>query len=467
MKIPVLAVLPAQDALRDSSRNVQAVRESQAGFGLIPGLESGVTRTEPIRLEALRPTPGLKIDPDFPAVPIGTGNAATMNLEAMQPAASEKFAVSAEIDVPDGEEIPTSVDGHEVFADPRIEAFVTCANDPPVGTVADVGRLLGLARLADKGLDGSNVAIAIVDGGIDLNFLRTQLGRVPRIDPANSWTPPQGRTAPFGYPTGHGTMCAFDALIVAPNATLLDVPVLGAMPGGNAISGSLSAAVQAYSALLSSWAVSGAPGSLGMKFQGLVLSNSWGMYHTSWDFPVGHRGRYCDNPNHPFDLIVSTLIRSGVDIVFAAGNCGAHCPATSCQGVTAGTIMGANAHQEVLTLAGCDTTDLLVGYSSAGPPITGRNTVKPDLTAYTHFLGSEASGPGTPDTGTSASCPVAAGCVAALRSQLPIAGTPPGNLILQLQTTARLAQNQVARDNDHGKGIIDPVAAAQAFGLLP
>jgi hypothetical protein len=43
---------------------------------------------------------------------------------------------------------------------------------------------------------------------------------------------------------------------------------------------------------------------------------------------------------------------------------------------------------------------------------------KPDITGYTHFLGSEAFGAGSPDAGTSAACPVAAGCAAALRTKL-------------------------------------------------
>ena len=35
---------------------------------------------------------------------------------------------------------------------------------------------------------------------------------------------------PFDHRLGHGTMCAYDALIAAPNATLLDFPMLLARP---------------------------------------------------------------------------------------------------------------------------------------------------------------------------------------------------------------------------------------------
>ena len=84
--------------------------------------------------------------------------------------------------------------------------------------------------------------------------------------------------------------------------------------------------------------------------------------------------------------------------------------------------MGAATCDEVLTVGGCDTNDNLVGYSSHGPSIPLLpNYVpkqKPDITAYTHFLGSKTRRIYQPDTGVSAACPVAAGCVAALRTKL-------------------------------------------------
>ncbi len=43
----------------------------------------------------------------------------------------------------------------------------------------------------------------------------------------------------------------------------------------------------------------------------------------------------------------------------------------------------------MLTLTGCDVHDERVGYSSKGPSIAGMRRQKPDLTAYTHFLGSK------------------------------------------------------------------------------
>ena len=77
------------------------------------------------------------------------------------------------------------------------------------------------------------------------------------------------------------------------------------------MSGTLAAAVLAYSHLLARWGVAFGPGDLG-KYVGLVISNSWGVFDPSWDFPAGHPGRYIDNPRHPFNLLVGVLASSGM-----------------------------------------------------------------------------------------------------------------------------------------------------------
>jgi hypothetical protein len=146
--------------------------------------------------------------------------------------------------------------------------------------------------------------------------------------------------------------------------------------------GLLSDAVLAYRHLLNIMLAPRRPG----EMRSLVVNNSWGMFHPSWDYPVGHPGNYSDNPNHPFNRIVVTLERAGADIVFAAGNCGSDCPDGRCRGVTAKAIYGANSSPAVLTVGGVDISGLRVGYSSKGP---GRLTPnKPDVCGFTHFSGS-------------------------------------------------------------------------------
>jgi hypothetical protein len=384
----------------------------------------------------------------------------------LKPNRSENFAVRGFIEIDDPAKIPVESDGRPLFADPVIAPFLTCGGSPAIGGVADVQKRLAVSQLATRGLDGSDVAVAIMDTGINLKHLRDKLGVSPLLDAANSWQPAGTTVTPGAHPVHHGTMCAFDVQIAAPRATLLDFPILAAEAPGGAITGStLSVAVQAFAQLIAFWGVAFAPGG-GQNFKALVVSNSWGIFHPSWDFPSGHPGRYIDNPNHPFNALVSVLAGAGADIVFAAGNCGSQCPDGRCHGRTTQTIMGANASPDVLTLAGCDIKDARVGYSSQGPSISGMFQNKPDLTAYTHFLGSEAFGANEPDSGTSAACPVAAGCIAAIRTKLSPKTRPPANLFAQLRATARQVTGNAGWNKDYGYGIIDPDATARSLGLL-
>ncbi|MDC7787937.1 S8 family serine peptidase [Rhodoplanes sp. TEM] len=447
MRIPVLAILPSQEPLIESATAAAVRRAPQIG------------------LESTTVPPGLTLDPAFPAVPVGKGLTAGATLEALAPTQSQNFAVRGFIEAEDPREIPTESDGRPLFADPVIAPFLTCGGTPPVGTAADVATRLNVPTLAARGLDGDGVAVAIMDTGINLAHLQRKLGAFPRLDVGNSWTPAGATAGPGKHPVDHGTMCAYDALIAAPKATLLDYPILATTaPGGSVTGSTLSVALQAFAQLIAFWAVAFAPGGA-LRYKALVVNNSWGIFHPSWDFPPGHPGRYIDNPNHPFSLIVGVLARAGADILFAAGNCGGECADGRCQARTTETIMGANASPDVLTLAGCDVTDTRVGYSSQGPSIAGMFQQKPDITAYTHFLGSEAFGQGSPDSGTSAACPVAAGCVAALRTRLSPQAMPPRNLFAQLTTTARQVQGGPGWNRNYGHGIIDPDAAGQSAGV--
>jgi hypothetical protein len=124
---------------------------------------------------------GFSIDPTYPAVPIHpesakqTSNAMAMG--AVAPAAANRlksgsYVVRGHLDAsalasavrntlqPDG--------SPRIFADPDIAGFPTCGGNPPVGDAIDVKRLLGAGRLLQQKMDGSGVALAIVDTGINL-----------------------------------------------------------------------------------------------------------------------------------------------------------------------------------------------------------------------------------------------------------------------------------------------------------
>ena len=347
-----------------------------------------------------------------------------------------------------------------IFSDPQISAIAICPGNSSVGNHRDVENLLQLPQLQEKGMDGSNVMVAIVDSGVNLAHLNSK-GKTPQFDASKSWTPISGLT-PGKMSVGHGTMCAFDVCITAPNSTLLDYALLQSRGGGGSVmDGFLSDAVKAFSNLLQILLAAPEPK------PALVVNNSWGMFHPSWDFPVGHPGNYSDNPNHPFNIIVESLEDAGADILFAAGNCGADCPDGRCQGVTNSTIYGANSHPSVLSVAGVTVHKERLGYSSQGPGHL--DSQKPDLCTYTHFDGSRALkdrfGNELPDSGTSAACPVAAGVVAAIRTKYPPSVLSPAALRQLLRRNAE-DLSPIGFDYNHGFGLIDVPAILEALDRI-
>ncbi len=327
-----------------------------------------------------------------------------------------------------------------VFADPRISGIATCPQSP-VGDHQNVADRLLVAQLHNRNMDGTDVMVAVVDTGVNISHLQS-MGQNPNFDGANSWSP-VSNVVLGDMPVDHGTMCAFDVCITASNCTLLDYALLQSQAsGGSTMDGFLSDAVLGFSQLLTLMTGPNPP-------KALVVNNSWGMFHSSWDFPVGHSGNYSDNPDHPFNIIVESLEDAGADILFAAGNCGAECPDPRCQDESDQGIYGANSHPSVLSVAGVTVDRERLGYSTQGPGRLDQN--KPDISAYTHFKGSEVY---DADSGTSAACPVAAGLVAAVRSVFPSNQLSPAQLRNLVRRTARDLGN-IGFDYDHGYGLID------------
>ncbi len=358
------------------------------------------------------------------------------------------------------ETVEKDPDGVGVFADAKISTIQVCPKKP-VGNYKDVAKLLKTNELQEKGMDGSNVMVAIMDTGFNMEYLQSK-GVNAKFDASNSWTPLEDIVfRPGKYPKDHGTMCAFDVCISAPNCTLLDYALLRSQtPGGSAMDGVLSDAVKAFSKLLDLLSSSG------RNKPSLVVSCSWGMFNKSWDFPVGDPGNYSDNSNHPFNIIVESLDDAGADILFAAGNCGKKCPDGRCEGDTKRPIYGANSHDSVLCIAGTTTKKSLLGYSSQGPGHLSKN--KPDICAYTHFEGSgvyENSDSGTStDSGTSAACPVAAGVIAAIRSS----HTPSDLTPAQLRNIVRKSSDDLGKrgfDYKYGFGLINPMKIVDAISF--
>ena len=167
----------------------------------------------------------LVIDPHFGAAPLGQGLSAEFSPRALEPEQSEWYVLRGFARRDASGRVANTIKGMEVqlHSDPVIGFALTRDTDHAVGAASDVAAKLDIATLAQHGLDGSGVAIAIVDTGIYLPHLTRELGAAPNLDVANSWTPPNLTTGPGMHRLGHGTMCAYGALIAAPKATLLDI----------------------------------------------------------------------------------------------------------------------------------------------------------------------------------------------------------------------------------------------------
>jgi hypothetical protein len=346
-----------------------------------------------------------------------------------------------------------------IYADVKIEPFGICPNPTTaIGSHTDVERLIGVPRMRRCGMDGRDVLVAVVDEGLDTQIL-SLTGKAPRFDLARSWAVEAG-VNPGKSGISHGTMCAWDICIGAPNCTLLDIVLFKrSQPEDSPITAWISDAVRAYEHLASLLTGSIRPPSL-------VVNNSWGMARPSEDFPVGDPGNYSDNPNHPFNKSVAILDSLGADILFAAGNCGPECPDKRCyqegKAITSNAIYGANSHQSVLCVAAvtAEKYPQRLGFSNVGP---GRLTQrKPDIAGYAHFRGSGIypSNPLTtpPDSGTSAACPVVAGVVAALRSKRPYSLFNPATWpasIRSLVTSTAQNLGPIGFDYEYGYGVIN------------
>src|SRR5215218_9104204 len=149
------------------------------------------------------PIPGLVIDPAFNPVQVPTPRAAEPGASPYLYSPAVSFSLAPEQatyllrgalpDDPDGQRaaLAETVARPEVvgvFADPAIATCLVCPGDPAVGTDTDVADLLGVAALAEAGLDGYRVPVPIVDTGINLAQLESK-GRDPTFSARRSWAP--------------------------------------------------------------------------------------------------------------------------------------------------------------------------------------------------------------------------------------------------------------------------------------
>jgi subtilisin family serine protease len=191
-----------------------------------------------------------------------------------------------------------------------------------------------------------------------------------------------------------------------------------------------------------------------------ILVNSWAVYDRRTEYPPND---YTNNPGHAFNLAMKRADAMGIDVVFAAGNCGGFCPKSRCGPDDRGqeaSILGANSLGCVLTAGAVRPDGVWIGYSSQGPGQSNLSTAKPDLCAPSQFADDDDENP--VNSGTSTSAALAAGTIAALRSLHRKATLTPEEMRALLRDTARAGDP--GEDDQFGRGILD---AANALAELP
>lgn len=317
-------------------------------------------------------------------------------------------------------------------------AGVDCRPFQPAATVEEIQALLEVKPVWDDGHRGEGIVVGILDEGLN--------GQTYPVD--NGLERTTGPAPGSASITSHGSMCAADVLIAAPDARLYDYPFLGVPDSGGALG--------MFQAVLERRRVDGTPhltnnsyGFVGVPSRDLLPE------HEIWDL------------NHPLHRKVREVIASGAPAFFAAGNCGKDCPSGNCDssGIGLGkSIHAANSLAEVITIAAVNKHRKRIGYSSQGPGMFARE--KPDLASYSHIFAN--FGPGRPgggtsddfDNGTSAATPVACGVGALLLSAKT--STVPANLKAALVASAQDAPAE-GWDADIGHGVI---SAAGAYAEL-
>lgn len=365
------------------------------------------------------------------------------------------LAIRAEVDPVDIERLAGMKEVVAVHDDPPISPMVGAMQEPTTGDADDVRTALRLDELDERGLTGEGVDVAIVDCGVSLDTLvGTNLS--PRTAPARSWIVPGRERAPFGPTTrAHGSITAAACLTVADEVTLLDLAALDPSPvAAQGLEHRLSDALAAIASVTTPREIDPSNRSP------LVLVNSWGVDNPAADDGTGAQ-RYLDNPNHLFNEVLRDAVATlGVDIVFAAGNCGQPnphypWPAADPQIVGAGSLE----HTLCIGAVGCDGRR--TGYSAQGPGAI--HPEKPDIMGYAHF----SLPSGMECKGTSAAAPVVAGVIARLRSALPPTQVSPMALKKALLDTAVPTDGRApgSHDRDDGFGIVEPRGAADVLGL--
>ena len=336
-----------------------------------------------------------------------------------------------------------------------------------------------LKDLSGHDVTGKGVNVIVVDRGLSRALVEETAGRMALRRRLGDSSPKQpvpgferfehrGRgiiavSKPGELPSDHGQMIARNVLAVAPEATIWDAPLLPSDNQPDAPPGP-SSACQLFHVIRECVRTQRKKNGV----ENWVMVNAWGVMDPEDDKGFSH---YADNPDNFLVNDMRLLDEVGIDVVFAAGNCGEPCPDRRCGKDDCGpgrSIFGMNAHPDVLCVGAVRTDGLPLALSAQGP---GRLAVKgtggtdyttndsarwkPDLCAPSHFR--ESDDASEVNTGTSAACGFAAGVIAALRSVPEARHLSPACIRDILRETAKPGK----WDPRLGFGVIDGAAALE------
>ena len=263
----------------------------------------------------------------------------------------------------------------------------------------------GYNRRKKRTRDRSNVVI--VDQGLNWDYIDYLGGHF-----VGGWHL-AGASEPGEYPVGHGSMLARNILKVAPDAAIYDLPIIPDDIDDE--QKFLSTVHAAFNQVLASiHHLQKVDTDEARWHRPWVFVNAWAVFNKGLEQP---KGDYTRRLKHKFNQLI-TQMAPEFDMIFAAGNCGQFCPSRRCGADDVGpghSIIGANSHPDVLTVGAVRADGMWLGYSSQGPGALSQD--KPDLCAASQFR--EDDDAAAVNTGTSAACAMAAGVVAAFRSQYP------------------------------------------------
>lgn len=307
------------------------------------------------------------------------------------------------------------------------------------------------------GLEGQNVNVLVVDQGLSSEHL-----------PAANYG---GGLDYGGIPAGsaerdsHGMMVARAILDLAPRARLFDIPIIPARIRPVLSTVDEFAAVFELLRLLVA-ILREIPG-----FKGpWIIVNAWAVFDRSDEIPLGDYTQDGHPMGHPLNDVIDRVAKT-VDVLFAAGNSGQYCPDPRSGPVDRGpghSIWGGNGHRRTITAGAVRADDVWIGSASQGPvrelDMNPQllDAAKPDLAAPSFFR--DDLDAAAHYTGTSAACAVAAGAVAALRSE-PAWNqndVPPDMLRTALINSARKTLG-AAWNRRVGHGVLDIKSAMDAL----